>query len=303
MSIPVILDTDIGLDVDDVWALAYLLNCPELEIKLITTCTGDTTYRAALVARILEVAGRTDIPIGVGLTGEASLKTHSEWLGDYQLTDYPGLVHADGISAIAETILASEDTVTLIAIGPLTNVAAVLDHTPSIVENSKFVGMHGSLRIGYVGIAKAMREFNVAQDAAACQKVFAASWPKTITPLDTCGTAALKGDEYKQVAASKKPVTQAVLQNHHNWFRAALDWPVMADLVKSMNPEEQSSILYDCVAVYLAFSEEGMGMEDLYVLVTDDGKTLIDQQGELVRCATHWLDDKAFYQNLSARLS
>ena len=303
MPIPVILDTDIGLDVDDVWALAYLLQCPELEVKLITTCTGDTTYRAALVAKMLEVAGRTDIPIGIGLAGEASLKTHSEWLGDYQLADYPGLVHADGISAIADTILTSEEAVTLIAIGPLTNVAAALDRAPAIVENAKFVGMHGSLRVGYVGIAKAMREFNVVQDAPACQKVFAASWSKTITPLDTCGMAALKDDQYKQVAASKSRLTQAVLQNHHNWFKAALDWPVMVDLVKSMNPEEQSSILYDCVAVYLAFSEEGVGMEDLHVLVTDDGKTLIDEQGHLVRCATHWLDDKVFYQNLCARLS
>ena len=59
MPIPVILDTDIGLDVDDIWALAHLLNCPELDVKLITTCTGDTAYRAALVAKMLELAGRT----------------------------------------------------------------------------------------------------------------------------------------------------------------------------------------------------------------------------------------------------
>jgi hypothetical protein len=77
----------------------------------------------------------------------------------------------------------------------------------------------------------------------------------------------------------------------------------MADLVKSMDPNAQSSILYDCVAVYLAFSEEGVGMEDLRVLVTDDGKTLIDDEGSLIRCATHWLDDKYFYQNLTARLA
>ena len=293
MPIPVILDTDIGLDVDDVWALAFLLQCPELEIRLITTCTGDTTYRAALVAKILEVAGRTDIPVGVGLAGEDSLKTHIEWLGDYQLADYPGIVYAEGIAAISDTILASEEAVTLIAIGPLTNVAAALEHAPSIVENAKFIGMHGSLRVGYVGIAKAMREF----------KVFAAPWPKTITPLDTCGTAVLKGDQYRQVAASKNSLTQAVLQNHHNWFKAARDWPVMTDLVKSMNPDVQSSVLYDCVAVYLAFSEEGIGMEDLHVLVTDDGKTLIDERGDLVRCATHWLDDKAFYRNLTVRLA
>lgn len=64
--IPIVLDTDIGFDVDDVWALAFLLRCPEFDVKLITTCTGDTRYRAALVAKLLQIAGRTDIPIGIG---------------------------------------------------------------------------------------------------------------------------------------------------------------------------------------------------------------------------------------------
>ena len=50
MPIPVILDTDIGLDVDDVWALAFMLRCPELDIRLIVTDTGDTHYSARLVA-------------------------------------------------------------------------------------------------------------------------------------------------------------------------------------------------------------------------------------------------------------
>ena len=67
MLTPVILDTDIGFDVDDVWALAFLLRCPELDIKLITTDTGDTHYSAKIVAKLLQIAGRTDIPIGIGI--------------------------------------------------------------------------------------------------------------------------------------------------------------------------------------------------------------------------------------------
>ena len=57
MGIPVIVDTDIGHDVDDVWALAFLLRCPELDVKLITTTTGDTLYRARLTAKLLENLG------------------------------------------------------------------------------------------------------------------------------------------------------------------------------------------------------------------------------------------------------
>lgn len=70
-KIPVILDTDIGTDIDDTWALAMLLNCPELEPRLINTVSGDTPYRAHLTAKFLQAAGRTDIPIGIGIGNPA----------------------------------------------------------------------------------------------------------------------------------------------------------------------------------------------------------------------------------------
>ena len=65
--IPVILDTDIGSDIDDTWALAMLLQSPELEPRLIVTESGDTVYRAKIVAKILERSEREEIPIGIGL--------------------------------------------------------------------------------------------------------------------------------------------------------------------------------------------------------------------------------------------
>ena len=134
MAIPIILDTDIGFDVDDVWALVFLLKCPELDVKLITTTTGDTWYRAALVAKILTIAGRTDIPIGVGIPLDYSAPTHEAWLGDFQLSEYPGVVIEDGIGALCETVLNSQEPVSLIGIGPLPNIAAALSRSPTITE-------------------------------------------------------------------------------------------------------------------------------------------------------------------------
>ena len=107
MPIPVILDTDIGFDVDDVWALAFLLKCEELDIRLITTTTGDTLYRAGLVAKILDLAGRADIPIGVGIPLDHNARTHEAWLGDYNLDQFPGEVFLDGVGAICRTITES----------------------------------------------------------------------------------------------------------------------------------------------------------------------------------------------------
>ena len=73
---PVILDTDIGTDIDDTWALAMLLASPELDLRLITTVSGDVRYRGDLCAGLLAVAGRRDVPIGLGAGGAAGRERH-----------------------------------------------------------------------------------------------------------------------------------------------------------------------------------------------------------------------------------
>ena len=303
MGIPVIIDTDVGTDVDDMWALAFALRCPELDIRLITTCTGNVEYRAALVAKLLEVAGRTDIPIGLGLSLDAAPEPQKAWIEDYQLDLYPGVVLKDGVGAICDTVNQSENPVTLIAIGPLPNIAAALQRAPSIIENSKFIGMHGSLRIGYLGAPKPMKEYNVKQHALSCKSVFEAGWEKEVTPLDTCGNIILTGDNFQRVRNSADDLVRAVIENHLIWYEAVASSPVVGPFIKKMDPQIQSSILYDCVAIYMAFSSDGLVYEKLPITITEDGKTLIDDDGSVVNCATSWSDIEAFYSFLSARLT
>lgn len=298
-AIPVILDTDIGFDVDDVWALAFALKCPELDIKLITTATGDTGYRARLVAKLLKIAGREDIPIGVGIPLDAMQPTHAAWLGDFSLADYAGDVLRDGIGALCDTVMSTEQLVSLVCIGPLPNIAAALAREPEIAAGAKFIGMHGSLRRGYLGAAKPMKEYNVKVHTLACQAVFRAPWEKVITPLDTCGTVILQGERFARLQTSEDPLTQAVLANHFGWFEAVKDWPMLKD----MDANSQSSVLYDAVAIYLAFADALLAMEQLPITVTDDGKTLIDDAGSSVACATEWRDQEAFLDLLTERLA
>ena len=296
--IPVVLDTDIGFDVDDVWALAFMLNCPELDIRLITTTTGDTGYRARVVAKLLQIAGREDIPIGVGIPLDDSPETHAAWLGDFSLADYAGDVLRDGVGAMCETIMSTPEIVSLVCIGPLPNVAAALAREPELTTSARFIGMHGSLRRGYLGVDKPMREYNVKQHALACQAVFRARWDKTITPLDTCGTVFLDGDRFASLKNSEQPLTKAVMANHTGWFEAVREWPVLQEL----DAGTRSSVLYDCVAVYLAFDRQFLQMESLPLIVTNDGKTLIDDAGETTHCATDWIDKDAFLDLLTERL-
>lgn len=293
--IPVILDTDIGTDIDDTWALAMVLKSPELDVKLVVTDTGDTAYRAKIVGRMLEIADRTDVPIGVGIPLEGAPSNQVPWVEGYDLSSYPGTVHEDGVGAIVDTILNSPQPVTLVCIGPVPNIAAALARVPEIARRARFVGMHGSIRRGYGGSEAVSAEYNVRAYPQACQKVFAAPWDLTITPLDTCGLVRLEGARYRAVRDCEDPLVRAVVENYRIWARSC-DWATGLDV------DTQSSVLFDTVAIYLAFSEELLAMEKLGIRVTDDGYTVVDGGAKTVNCAMDWRDLLAFEDLVVRRL-
>lgn len=295
---PTILDTDIGMDVDDVWALAFLLRCPELDLRMVLSSTGDTHYGASLVGKLLEVEQRTDVHLGVGLSLDEQPRTHTQWLGDYSVADYPGQVSEDGVGALIETIMSSPEPVTLISIGPLANIAAALAREPRIVNNSCFVGMHGSIRRGYMGRPKPAKEYNVKKHTVAAQRVFSTPWQFTLTPLDTCGDVQLQGERFARIQRSDDPLARAVMANHNGWF-AAIDWPI----VEAVDPLRESSILFDTVAVYLGYSQAHLAMENLPIVVTDDAKTCEDSAGQMMQCAMDWRDRAGFLDMLTERLT
>lgn len=295
--IPVILDTDIGGDIDDTWALAMLLKSPELDLKLVLTDTGNTTFRARVAAKLLQAAGRADIPVGVGLHTYDETGAQEPWVTDYALSDYPGPIHADGVGALIDIIMNSPEPVTLICIGPVPNIAAALEREPRIAARARFVGMHGSIRIGYGGSPEITPETNVRYYTPECQRVFTAPWEMTITPLDTCGLVHLRGEKYRRVYECPDPLIQALIENYRIWAEH-VTW------VRGLDASAYSSTLFDTVAVYLAFSEELLVIEELSIRVTDDGYTLIDETtAKVIRCATAWKDLDAFEDLLVARLT
>jgi inosine-uridine nucleoside N-ribohydrolase len=295
-KIPVIFDTDIGGDIDDTWALVMVLKSPELDVKLVTSDSGNDTYRARIIAKMLELAGRTEIPVGVGCRPGDAKGRQSEWVGDYKLAQYPGEVYEDGVEAIIQTIRASDEPISLVAVGPVPNVAEALRRAPDIADRARFVGMHGSVRRGYGNNPKIAAEYNVRADPKALQAVFAAPWEVSITPLDTCGIVHLVGEKYQKVYHSKDQVTQALVENYRVWCKARGGRGVP-------DPTKRSSTLFDTVAVYMAFTEKLLEMENLPLRVTDDGRTLIDDKARSVRCAMRWKDLPAFEDELVRRIT
>jgi len=290
---PVVLDTDIGDDIDDTWAVALLLRSPDLDVQLITTTCGKAEYRAKIIARLLTVAGRTDIPIGLGEGGHGGTGGQQAWVEKYKLSDYPGKIHADGAGAIIDLIERSKEPVTVIAIGPLHTLAAALDRRASIAGKASLVGMHGSVRKGYDGKAPSP-EYNVKANVPAAQKVLSAPWRAiSITPLDTCGMVNLSGKRFEAMKDSRDPLARAVVENYRIWKHA-----------KTAAEIHASSVLFDTAAIYLTYpgSRPFMKLETLPISVTADGFTRIDPAGTKMTVATEWRDLDGFRDLLIERL-
>jgi inosine-uridine nucleoside N-ribohydrolase len=294
---PVILDTDIGDDIDDTWALGLLLKSPELDLKLVVGDRGAASYRARLLAKLLERAGRSDVPVGIGLDVEPHEEgRQAAWVKGYDLKTYPGKVHTNGVQALIDTIMKSDQPVTLICIGPVPNIAEALKREPRIAKKARFVGMYGSVRVGYEGVRQPAAEWNVKCNPKACQAVFTAPWDMTLTPLDTCGLVTLTGEKYRRVRDSQDRIVADIIANYRVWAAALPNFP--ADAANT-----RSSTLFDTVAVYLAIRQDLCVMEKLRLRVTDDGFTVIDPRAKEMNVATGWKDLSAFEDWIVQRLA
>lgn len=295
-KIPVIFDTDLGSDIDDTWALLYLLKCPELDCKLIATDSGQGVYRTTLAAKFLESIGRTDVPLGRCPLGHDGLGNQRDWIAGYSLDSYPGTIHDDAVDAIIQTIHASPDPVTLICVGTVPNIAEALRRDPTICQNARFVGMHGSIYKGYGDSPTPSPESNVRYGVEPLRRTLSAPWECSITPLDTCGVLELDGDRYQAICQSKATGIAELMGNYRAWLDR-VDW-----LAVKPDPALKSSTLFDLVAVAMAFSEKWLHLQTLPLSVTDDGMTVVDSAGDPVRCALSWLDLSGFQDHLVERL-
>lgn len=290
---PVILDTDIGIDIDDTWALALLLASPELDLKLVVTDSHDTLGKAKVAAKFLQHVGRSDVPVGIGLKQDDEVGPLSQWVQDYDLACYPGTVHEDGIQAMIDVMMTSPEPVTLIAIGPVPNLAEALRREPKIAERARLIVMGGSVEKQYNNQPGRCAEYNVAQAVKAAQVAYGAGWDVTIAPLDSAGVVLLADEKYARVRDADNPLAKTLMANYRIWAKAR----------PQCDPARRSSILYDVVAVYLAFGTSFCDMRDIRLRVTDRGMTEPHSAGKLAHVAMAWKDLDGFYTMLADRVA
>jgi|SRR5271170_697901 len=216
----IIIDTDIGDDIDDAFALALALRSPELEIIGVTATFGDTEMRARLLDRFLGEVGRADIPVAAGavtpVKGTFTQRRYAE--GGHFAKD----PHRDAVDFILGQIRKYPGQITLVAIGPLMNVGAAIDKDAATFRKLKrVVLMGGSIKRGYGDLEYGpvrgpQAEWNILNDIPSAQKLFAAGVPLYVMPLDS---TQLKMDEVKRefLFAQGTPITDALTLLYHEW--------------------------------------------------------------------------------------
>jgi purine nucleosidase len=213
----IIFDTDPGID--DSLAILLALASPELSVDGIVTVHGNvsTEQTTENALAILELAGASHIPVYKGcnlpLVKESLLspETHGDkGLGYANLpvpATKPQVKH--GSDFLIERIMSQPNEITLVAIGPLTNVALALRKEPRIVENVKEVWVMGGA-IQHAGNTTALAEFNTFVDPHAAHIVFHSGMPITLTPLDVTYQCIFTVDDLNRLLRIDSPITKYI---------------------------------------------------------------------------------------------
>src|SRR5579862_2371139 len=208
----IIFDTDPGTD--DAMALMLALNSPELDIRAITVVPGNVTARQGLESalRMMSLANRCDIPIAAGAQHPLFQKliTAEFWHGKNGLANIelpPSKCKVDtryGPDLIIEMVHAAPHEITLVPVGPLTNIALAVEKDPSIVPLVKEVIIMGGSITG--GNVNAAAEFNIYNDPEAAQIVFQAGWPLTMVGLEVGDKALFTKKYFDELSQSHGPI-------------------------------------------------------------------------------------------------
>jgi inosine-uridine nucleoside N-ribohydrolase len=225
----VVFDTDFGMvPQDDSFALLLALNSPELEILGVTTVAGNFSVEQATsdALRVLEIAGRADIPVYRGANmplvhekSEYATTRHGEWWSDAAPPTPPGgfarrkAEVRSAVEYIVETVNARPGQVTIMAIGPMTNVAMALRLEPGLAAKVKQIYIMGGAVAALpdgAGNITPNAEFNFWVDPEAAKVVLRSGVPIVLSPLNVSRKTNLNRDWYQKLVAVDTPVTRLI---------------------------------------------------------------------------------------------
>ncbi len=263
----ILFDTDPGID--DALAILLALASPELAVEGVSVVHGNCSVEQALANAlgVLELAGATSVPVARGFSlplVQPSLlapETHgSSGLGYARLpvpTIKPAAQHS--VDFLIDKITSAPGEITLVCIGPLTNVAIALRKEPHIVQDVKEVVIMGGA-IRHQGNTTPLAEFNVYVDPHASYMVYHSGMPITLVPLDVTYQCALTRADVARLLAIESPITRFVADSTRFYME-----------YHDQYQKIEGCIINDPLALALAFAPELCDYEEHYVDVDISG--------------------------------
>ncbi len=277
--LPIILDTDIGTDVDDALALTLAIQSPELKVLAVTTVDGDPRLRARIARKLLDLLGREDIPVATGSDHQLNGKPFTQPVIGAQgfiETEQDGLPLQEehAVDLIIRILQSSERKITLVTIGAVTNVATALQRCPEVKEKiERLVMMGGCITPSRVlkqegwarwlpDFLKARMEFNLNADQEAAEVVMRSGIPFVLAPVEMTMSTYLTKQELDQIQQSRAPQAEALnrMCDHFlTWF---------SSIMKKM-PVDQRIVnvyLHDPLAVAVLLNPRFITVKDFHLI-------------------------------------
>lgn len=288
----IIFDTDLAGDIDDAFAHALVQISPEFEVLGITIADGPTALRGKVSCRMLYLCGQENIPVAVGRATRkgSAVPAQLSWGDSF---DSISPLKQSAADFIIENLRKYPGEVTIISVGPVTNLGDVIDKDPGAWKKVKAVySMFGSFYMGYEKDPAISAEWNVRADVESAKKFMNSGVPITLAGLDV--TTMVKYDSERRLALLMRnsPLTDAISSLYSLWAGGDMN---------------RTPTLYDPVAVAMAFTDEFVYTREAHVSVTDEGYTIIDESkppncriGMRIRtdAFVEWLTQRLLKQNL-----
>jgi purine nucleosidase len=270
----ILLDTDVGTDVDDALALALAIRSPEIDLRAVTTVSCDPLLRARIARKILILGGRTDIPVAAGLGTSLLRKSQDLMLGH----EGKGVLESEqdglpvdpkhGVDMIIKMIMQAEEPLTLVTIGPVSNVALAIIREPSIIQRiEQMVIMGGCIYPELVGDGRfpedvaAKMEHNLGADPEATEVVLGSGIPTILVPAEITYQVWLTEEDMARLRDVDTPLV--------NTLAVAID--IWAETYKKMLvtfglPQDWARLyLHDPLTLTVAFDKRFVKTEPMHL--------------------------------------
>lgn len=259
MKEKIIIDTDIGDDIDDALAISLAVNSPEIDLVGVTTVFKNTAARARLAKKVLEMLGRAETPVYMGCAQPLINKVDDKEIPNQYSEDMDGIevnTDMDAVDYIIEIVMKSDGDISIVPIGPLTNIALAIIKKPEIKNKIKsIVMMGGAYYFPY-------NEYNIECDPEAARIVFESGIQIKAVGLDVTLKCQLTQQDVERIEHPHNEITQFLSDLIGRWTKI----------------NDYLPILHDPLAICAVFDKE--------LLEFNEERIVIETKGEFTRGAT-----------------